>query len=75
MIIERAGERRIGAVVARPREAARILIVASSGFGTPVRVEPDLVNIPKRAHQRTGETGEVANRLQRNRDRDGGFHH
>ena len=74
VIFQRIGERGVGAIVARARHAARILVVDGFGFGAPIGVQPHLANVADRAHQRAWKTCEIADRLQRNRNGDRRFH-
>src|SRR5205823_3434078 len=44
-------------------------------FGAPVRIQQNLMHVSQRAHQRTREAGEIADRLKRDWKRDRRFDH
>src|ERR1700687_4655283 len=54
MIFQRIGERGFRAVITGSRHAARILFIRGLRLGAPLRVQPDLMNVSKHAHDRAG---------------------
>src|SRR6266852_9721963 len=64
MVFQRVSEGLLGAVKTWPGYAARILFINGLSLRAPVRIQPNLPYVGKRAHQRAGEAREVTDRLQ-----------
>ena len=75
VVFQRVGKSLFCAVVTRPGYAARVLLVDGLGLRAPIRVQPNLAHVGERTHERAGEAGEIANRLQGNGNGNGRFHH
>src|SRR5262249_20256576 len=75
VIFQSFRERCLGAVVSRPRDAVRILLVSRLGLDAPIGVEPDLMNVGKYSQQGVRKpAAESAGPLKGNRNGNGRFH-
>src|SRR5205814_5576928 len=74
VVFERVGECGVDSVITRACSAARIFFISRFGFGAPIHIEPNLMDIRKHAHLGIGKTAaEPAGGIQRNWNGDRSF--